>query len=319
MARLIARKLILMVLILVALNYVAYHYAVRHPGLLFYPFSNITDPEAELAGSQYPAYVQAVLRGDLGEVAGTPVTDIIREPIRNSLVLLAVAMLTTIVVGLALGFLSISPRTWRLRPWALMLLATGSSMPGFVLGAIILALLVYYQLYAGRGTTLLPISGYGIDGHLVLPVIVLSIQPTFHLAKVITGLLENELQRDYVQVANSKGLTWWQIIRRHALPNILSPVLITIGEALRLMVGALVIVEAIFLWPGIGRIMLYSIGLRLDAGPAGVFFGNPNLIAVLAVIMGSWLLISDLIAAVLAYRFDPRLSVAVERREAARS
>ena len=115
MARLIARKLILMVLILVALNYVAYHYAVRHPGLLFYPFSNITDPEAELAGSQYPAYVQAVLRGDLGEVAGTPVTDIIREPIRNSLVLLAVAMLTTIVVGSALGFLSISPRTWRLR------------------------------------------------------------------------------------------------------------------------------------------------------------------------------------------------------------
>ncbi len=305
-----------MVLILAALNYVAYHYAIRHPGLLLYPFSNFTDPDAELPESQYPAYVQAVLRGDLGEVAGTPVTEIIREPIRNSLVLLAAAVATTVIVGLTLGFLSISPHTWRLRPWALVILATGSSMPGFVLGAIILSSLVYYQLYAGRGTTLLPISGYGLDSHIVLPVIVLSIQPTFHLAKVITGLLENELQRDYIQVANSKGLTWWQIIRRHAWPSILSPVLITMGEALRLMVGALVIVEAIFLWPGIGRIMLYSIGLRLDAGPAGVFFGNPNLIAVLAVIMGSWLLIADLIAAVLAYRLDPRLSIAAEKTEA---
>lgn len=318
MVRLIVRKLILMVIILAALNYVAYHYAIRHPGLLLYPFSDITDPNAEFAESQYPAYVQAALKGDLGEVAGTPVTELIREPIRNSLVLLAVAMATTVVVGLALGFLSISPRTWRLRPWALIMLATGSSMPGFVFGAIILSLLVYYQLYGGHGKTLLPISGYGIDSHIVLPVIVLSIQPTFHLAKVITGLLENELQRDYIQVANSKGLTWGQIVRRHALPNILSPVLITIGEALRLMVGALVIVEAIFLWPGIGRIMLYSIGLRLDAGPAGVFFGNPNLIAVLAVIMGGWLLIADLIASLLAYRLDPRLSVAVEKREVAR-
>lgn len=318
MARLIVRKLILMVIILATLNYVAYHYAIRHPGLLFYPFSTITDPDAGFAESQYPAYVRAVLQGDLGEVAGTPVTAIIREPIRNSLVLLAVALATTVVMGGALGFLSISPRTWRLRPWALMMLATGSSMPGFVFGAIILSLLVYYQLYAGQGTTLLPISGYGLDGHIVLPVIVLSIQPTFHLAKVITGLLENELQRDYIQVANSKGLTWRQIVRRHAWPNILSPVLITIGEALRLMVGALVIVEAIFLWPGIGRIMLYALGLRLDAGPAGVFFGNPNLIAVLAVIMGGWLLIADLIAAVLAYRLDPRLSAVAEKREAVR-
>ena len=157
------------------------------------------------------------------------------------------------------------------------------------------------------GTTLLPISGFGIDRHLVLPVIVLSIQPTFHLAKVITGLVENELHKDYIQVANSKGLTWVQLVRRHVWPNILSPVLVTIGEAMRIMVGALVIVEAIFLWPGIGRILLYSVGLRLDAGPAGAFFGNPNLIAILAVIMGSWLLLADLIANVLAYRYDPRI------------
>lgn len=312
MTRLILRKIILMIIILVLLNYVAYHYAIRHPGIFNSPFTNIPNPEGEAIESHYPEYLRSLLRGDLGHVAGTDVAEIIREPIRNSLVLLATAMIVTILSGLLIGFLSISSRMWRIRPLGLLFVAAGSSMPGFVLGAILLALLVYQLLYAGSGTTLLPISGYGIDRHLVLPVIVLSIQPAFHLAKVTAGLLENELQKDYIQVANSRGLTWGRLVRRHAWPNMLSPVLMTIGESMRLMVGALVIVEAIFLWPGIGRILLYSLGLRLDAGPPGAFFGNPELIAILAVIMGSWLLIADLVASVLAYYLDPRISVAVE-------
>lgn len=316
MVRLIIRKLILMFIILAILNYVAYHYAIRHPGLLFYPFSNITNPDAELPESEYNLYLEGLLRGDLGQAAGSPISEIIREPIKNSLVLLGVAIVVTIGAGLVMGFLSVSPRTWRIRPLATILLSMGSSMPGFVFGAIALSLLVYQLLYSGSGTTLLPISGYGFDRHLVLPVIVLSIQPTFHLAKVISGLMESELQKDYIQVAHSKGLTWFQLLRRHVWPTILSPALITMGEAMRLMVGALVIVEAIFLWPGIGRILLYSIGLRLDAGPGNDFFGNPALVAILAVIMGSWLLIADLIASVLAYRLDPRISVAAEKSEA---
>lgn len=312
MARLIARKLFLMLIILAVLNYVAYHFAIRHPGLLYYPFSNITDPEAEFAESEYPAYVRGLLQGDLGQVAGTSVAGVIGEPLRNSLILLAVTMAVTMLAGLLLGFMSVSPRTWRIRPWAMVLLSVGSSLPGFVLAAIILSLLVYQLLYSGRGTTLLPISGYGIDRHLILPVLVLSTQPTFHLAKVIAGLLESEMHKDYVLVANSKGLSWPQLSRRHLWPNILSPVLITIGEAFRLMVGGLVIVEAIFLWPGVGRILLGAVGLRLDAGPAGAFFGSPNLIAILAVILGAWLLLADLIVSVLAYQLDPRVRVAVD-------
>jgi peptide/nickel transport system permease protein len=177
-------------------------------------------------------------------------------------------------------------------------------------------LLIYQLIYAGSRTTLLPISGFGIDAHLILPVIVLSIQPAFHLAKVMAGLLESELQKDYIQVAHSKGLTWLQLLGRHAWPNLLSPLLMTIGGAMRLMVGGLIITEAIFLWPGIGRILLSSLGLRLDAGPLSTLFGNPNVIAILAVIMGSWLLIADLIATVLAYRLDPRLGVVIEASEA---
>jgi len=309
--RLILRKIIVMLVILVLLNYVAYHYALLHPRLFF----SAAGEAGEELESHYAEYVQGLLAGDLGTVARTTVAEVIREPIKNSLVLLGSALLTTITLGLLFGFLSISRRTRRMHPVALTFLAAGSSMPGFVFGAILLSLIVYQILYSSNKEPLLPISGYGLDRHLILPVVVLAIQPTFHLAKVTAGLLENELQKDYIQVARSKGLSWWQLFWRHALPNMLSPILITIGEAMRLMVGELVIVEAIFLWPGIGRIFLLTIGLRLDARAAGAFFGNPNLIAIVAVIMGSWLLIADLIASVLAYRFDPRLSHATEEKE----
>ena len=292
-----------MIIILILLNFVAYHYALIHPRVFFFPGGQA----AEAEDSQYLAYVQDLLQGDLGDVARTTVLDVISTPIRNSLTLLLTAMFATIFFGLLFGFLSISRKTKRMHPFALIFLSAGSSMPGFVFGAILLSLMVYQVFYSSATKTFLPISGYGLDRHLVLPVIVLAMQPTFYLAKVTANLLESELQKDYIQVARSKGLSWSQLIVAHALPNMMAPLLITMGEAMRLMVGELVIVEAIFLWPGIGRVFLFTLGLRLDARPPSQFFGNPNLIAIVTVILGSWLLIADLVATMLAYKFDPRL------------
>lgn len=312
MIRLVVRKLFFMVIILGLLNYVAFHYALLHPRLSA-SFYIASPAEEEMApGVRYTQYLQGLLQGDLGEVASTKVIDVVRDPIKKSLILLGIALVTTIGLGLLFGFLSISPRTWRIRPLAATFLAAGSSLPGFVFGAILLSILVYQLIYTASKTSLLPLSGFGLDRHLLLPVLVLAIQPTFYLAKVTAGLLENELHRDYILVAQSKGLTWSGLIWRHAWANMRSPVLVTIGNALRLMVGGLVIVEAIFLWPGIGRIFLFSIGLRLDARPPGPFFGNPELIAILAVIMGFLLLVADLIVSVLAYQLDPRLSHATD-------
>lgn len=311
MARLIICKLILMLIILAILNYVAYHYAILHPRLLDFPWA-AGSAEREAGTLPYPQYAAGLFRGDLGRVAGTPVAALIGEPIRNSLILLGAALAVTISFGLLFGFIAVSPHTRRIRPGAQVFLAAGSSLPGFVFGALVLSLLVYQLLATASRAPLLPISGFGVDRHLILPALVLAVQPTFHLAKVTAGLLENELQQDYFLVARSKGLTWSLLLRRHAWANMLAPVLVTMGESMRLMVGELVIVEAIFLWPGIGRFFLFAIGLRLDARPPGAFFGNPYLIASLAVLMGFLLLTADLVANVLAYRLDPRLSHAVE-------
>ncbi|MCA9933775.1 MAG: ABC transporter permease [Ardenticatenaceae bacterium] len=311
MIRLIARKVIIILIILPILNVVGFYYALAHPRL-----SAPTIGTVETADVSYLPYVRGLLAGDLGQVGRLSVASIIATPIKNSLVLLSIALVTAVLLGLIFGFLSISPRTRRISPQALVVLSAGSSMPGFLLGGVILSAMVYRTLYSGARATLIPLSGYGLDEHLILPVLVLAIQPAMYIAKITAGLLEHELQQDYVRVARSKGLGWFRLMWQHAWPNMLAPIMLTIGESMRLMVGALVIVEAIFVWPGIGRIFLYTIGLRLDSRPPGAFFGDPYLLASIAVILGGLLLLADLLANVLAYAFDPRLSTDSEEQAA---
>ena len=303
MVRLLLRKILLILFLLPLLNLMGFLYALVHPRLFFSPSGGTVEP----VSASYSEYIRGLLSGNLGEVGNQTVVEIVADPVKNSLILVGISLLVAILFGLLLGFISISPRTKRMSSKSLAVLTAGSSMPGFLFGGVLLSGMIYQTLYAGRPRTLLPISGFGVDEHLILPVLVLSLQPMMYIAKITANLLENELQQDYVRVARSKGLSWMRLLWRHALPNMISPVLLTLGESLRLMVGALVIVEAIFIWPGIGRIFLFTIGLRLDARPPSIYFGNPFLLAAIAVILGALLLIADLIANVLAYRLDPRL------------
>lgn len=303
MIRLIARKILLILIILPLLHAVGYQYATVHPDLFAPTFRRI-DPASI---PPYPEYVRGLLRGDLGSIGQISVAEIITEPLQRSLILVGIALLVTILLGGLLGGLAVSRRTRRLSPLALVVLSAGSSMPGFLLGGMILSFLVYRTLYAGAGATPLPLSGYGLDEHLILPVLVLSLQPALYVAKIIAALLENELQQPYIRVARSKGFSWMQLLWRHAWPSMQANIFLALGEALRLMVGALVIVEAIFIWPGIGRIFLFTIGLRLDARPPSALFGNPPLLATIAVILGAWLLLADLLVVVLSHWADPRL------------
>jgi len=306
MLRLIARKVVLILLLLPALNYVGYLYATIHPNLFGSVFGVVV-PLTEVE-SDYGRYLQNLLSGDLGQVGNQSVASIIGDPIKHSLVLVGVAIFVAILVGFLLGLLAISPRTKRMSPQGLLIISAGASMPGFILGGAALSFMVYQTLSGGKSGTLLPISGYGLDAHLILPVIILAIQPTMYIAKVTANLLENELQQDYVRVARSKGLSWMRLLWSHAMPNMISPVLLTISESLRLIVGALVIVEAIFIWPGIGRIFLFTIGLRLDGRSPSTFFGHPELLAAIVVVLGAMLLFSDLFINLLSYWLDPRLA-----------
>jgi ABC-type dipeptide/oligopeptide/nickel transport system permease component len=301
----IARKIAIIVLLLPIIHAFGYFYAAAHPRLFAPSFSNRpTTPPLP-----YTTYLRELLQGNLGNITQqVTVAEVIIDPLKNSLLLVTVSLVVAVCLGFLLGLTAISRKSRRIHPAALVGLTAVSSMPGFIFGGMVLSAMVYQTLYAGARQTILPISGFGVDKHLILPVLVLSLQPMMNIAKVTAALLEHELQKEYIRIARSKGLGWRQLLWRHALPNLIAPVLISIGESMRLMVGALIIVEAIFIWPGIGRIFLFTIGLRLDARPPGIYFGSPPLLAAIAVMLGFFLLFSDLLTGILVRWTTPQLA-----------
>jgi peptide/nickel transport system permease protein len=308
MVQLIGRKLLTLLLFIPLLSMLGFFYATTHP-------ANNVPTAANPAGTvdaSYLTYVQNALGGDLGTVGSAPIREIVAQGILNSLVLLALTMLLTFFLGPIVGFLSVSRRTRRIRPLALVITTAGQSLPGFFLGVAIIALMIYGILSFARGRIPLPLSGFGLDEHLVLPVLVLATGPMLQVGRVTANLLENELQQDYIRVARSKGLSWQGLYWRHAFPNIVAAVIMTIGRSTRWLISGLIVVESLFLWPGIGRIFTFAVGIRIDGREPVGYFLHPELLAILVVVFGLGLLLADFVTSVLAYWSDPRLNKPAE-------
>jgi peptide/nickel transport system permease protein len=157
----------------------------------------------------------------------------------------------------------------------------------------------------GRGTVL-PIQGFGLDAHLIIPTITLAARPVLYVAYLTAGLLEHELQQDYVRVALGKGLSWSTLLRRHALPNITASVVVAMGQSLRFLVSGLILVEALFDWRGVGRMFMQTIALN-NGLRASTIFLNAELLAFIFVLFGALLLVADLLAGIVSHLVDPRL------------
>lgn len=303
MTRLLLRKLLLLILLVPLLHLLGFFYASTHPT------ANVAGPGDVPAGANpitYSAYLQQIFNGDLGQVGSAPISEIIITSLKNSLVLLVLTLVIVILVGPLLGYLSISRRTQRVTPLSLAITLAGASLPGFFLGVAIIALMIYGIIRTGSGLPL-PLSGYGLDNHLILPVLVLALGPTLQVIRVTANMLENELHQDYVRVAQSKGLSWPAVFWRHTLPNVISAVILAIGRSARSLIGGLIVAESLFLWPGIGRIFTFAIGIRIDGREPLNYYLHPQLLATLAVVFGLGLLLADLFTNLCAYQLDPRL------------
>lgn len=311
MAWLLARKLLLLLLLIPLLHVAGFWYASTFGATTI---AQQFDPQAAPTQSTdgfwdgYRAYAGQMLQGDLGSFQRVPLTRLLVAPVRNTFVLLGVSVAVTLVLAPAISLLAVSPQTGRMRPWAQAVLAVGSSLPGFFLGSVLIVLLLYISrsgLYRGSGT-LIPIQGFGLDDHLVLPVLTIVARPVMYVAYLGAGLLEAELQQDYIRVAQSKGLSWRALLWRHALPNVAAPLVGALGQSLRLIIGGLILAEALFDWRGIGRILMNIFAIDRGGG-AGSYYMNAPLLALFLALFGALLLLADLVAGLIAYRTDPRL------------
>ena len=206
---------------------------------------------------QYAVFLGRALRGDLGDSLffQQPAIEILFERMPATLQLSGVALLFSLAVAIPMGILSALKRDtiWDYLGTGLAML--GQAIPPYWLG-IMLILLFSVSL------RWFPTSGRGTLSHLVLPAITLgSVLMALVMRLVRSGMLD-VLSEDYVRTARAKGLVERAVIVRHALRNILIPLVTVIGLQLGALFGGAVIVESIFAWPGVGRLALQAISAR---------------------------------------------------------
>src|SRR5262245_39372490 len=206
---------------------------------------------------QYGIFLKGLVKGDLGTSlrTGQPVTDQIVERMPATFELAAAAMFVAIAFAMPLGIVAAVRRRTIIDHAAMTISLAGVSVPNFWLGPL-LAIIFAVQL------GWLPVSGRGTWAHLVLPAISLGAALAAILARMTRASLLEELREPYVTAARARGVSRVQAIIRHAFRNSLIPVITLVGLQCGAVLTGAVITETIFAWPGIGRLLIQSIGFR---------------------------------------------------------
>lgn len=207
---------------------------------------------------QYGRYVDRVLHGDLGRSIRLrrPVLELIAVRFPNTLQLAVASLGLATMVGVAVGTMS-AARRGRVSDYVSMAGAlVGVSLPSFWLGLMLIFLF-------GLRLRWLPIAG-NQDGlaSIVLPAVTLATVPTATIARLTRSGLLDVLGEDYIRTARAKGLRELSVVVNHALRNSIIPVITVVGVQFGVLLGGAIIVETVFAWPGIGRLLIDAVSAR---------------------------------------------------------
>jgi peptide/nickel transport system permease protein len=206
---------------------------------------------------QYVSFVAGVAVGDLGESISThqPVARLIRRRFPATLELAAAGLLVAIVIAFPLGIIAGADPGGPADLGAMGFAILGISVPHLYLGPL---LMILFSL----DLRWLPLTGRGGLAHLVLPAITLGTALAAILARMLRQSLVQVHESDYMRTAIGKGLSPMAALMRHGLRNALTPVVTLLGlQAGALLTGS-IIVEMIFSWPGLGRLLMTAISAR---------------------------------------------------------
>jgi peptide/nickel transport system permease protein len=204
---------------------------------------------------------------------------------------MAAGIFVEVALGLSLGITAAAKRSTFIDNFVMMTSFVGVSAPQFIV-----ALLLLYLFAVTLGW--FPMSGYGTFAHVVLPAGTLGILGAGWYARMVRSAMIDVLNQDYVRTAYAKGLSPARILFRHALPNALLPIIAMIGIDIGQFMGGVVVVEAVYGWPGIGQLAWQAIQ-QVDIP---IIMGV-TLVSALAIVTG------NLIADVAAPLIDPRIRV----------
>jgi peptide/nickel transport system permease protein len=196
---------------------------------------------------QYVRYLGRAVQGDLGNSTRDkrPVLTAVVNRLPATLELALAGLFVELAVGIPLGIVAaLRPGSW-VDQFATTVALIGISIPQFALGLVALYLF-------GFVIPIFPLGGYGTVAHLILPAIVLGIGGTAFYSRVLRNSILEIANEDYIRTAWAKGLSPRAVLIRHILRNAVMPMVTLAALDLALLCGGVVVIEAVFGWPGIG-------------------------------------------------------------------
>lgn len=217
---------------------------------------------------QYLVFMRRAVRGDFGMSVEyrIPAMRLVTQRLKWTYVLTLASALVALMIAIPLGVLSAIYRNSPIDFFTTALATFGQAMPGFWLG-LMLILIFSVQLRA------LPAYGVERPTAIIMPALALGTGMAASLSRLTRSAMLETLGQDYIRTAYSKGLAERVVVLRHALRNALVPVVTNFGLQLGWLLGGSVIIESVFSWPGLGRLMIDSINVRdITIVQAGLLF-----------------------------------------------
>ena len=206
---------------------------------------------------QYLDYFGAIARGELGRSMrdGRPAIALVVERIPATLALTLPALLIKLGLGLPAGIYAALHRGSLIDRAVMVAAVAGFTVPSFVLG---LVLVLIFAVTLGW----LPSGGQETWRHAILPIVTLGLGGAAVLARFTRSAMLEVLGQPYIRTASAKGIPWRAVVTNHALPNAAIPTVTIIGFMVGTLIAGAVVVESVFSWPGVGRLLVVAVANR---------------------------------------------------------
>jgi peptide/nickel transport system permease protein len=223
-------------------------------------------------GSQFTAWIGRVVRGDWGTsiAKGRPVHAILRDAWPATAWLVSLSLVLSYLVGLVVGAVQAARSGSRTDTVLSVTSVTLFAVPGYWLGLMLVLVFTYWARWlpafgaAGLDADYLGRGAWVLDRlrHLALPLATLTLIGIGGAARFVRGAMLETLSQPFITTARAKGLSPRRVVGHHALRNALTPVVTLLGLSLPALFSGAVFVEAVFAWPGVGRVLVEAVQAR---------------------------------------------------------
>ncbi len=240
---------------------------------------------------QYLHYFGAIAQGELGRSMrdGRAAIVLVTERIPLTLALTVPALLLKLGIGIPAGIYAALHRGSLADRIVMAVAVAGFTVPSFVMG---LTLVLVFAVQLGW----LPSGGQDSWRHAILPIVTLGIGGAAVLARFTRSAMLEVLGQPYIRAASAKGVPWYRVIWKHALPNAAIPTVTIVGFMVGTLIAGAVVVESVFSWPGVGRLLVVAVANR-----------DLAVVQCILLLVAATMVISNLIVDFLYGFLDPRL------------